>query len=272
LQSIHSYFISPGTSDDPEDVLANDKNFQKGKAVYTSIRTYEGKAFRLDEHLLRLKNSARLLGFEILYPVDQIKKAINNLISINPNDEQFLRITATPKNLVLISRHLEIDESIYEGVSTSTTDLQRTKVKAKTFPSKEMKEVYTSATDDGHHDVLILNADGNITEGSRSNVLWIKDDTLYWCPDALSGITQIETFRCAVELFKDGALKHIEEAPKGLPITELHNIDEIFLTQTSRGIIPVTRVDDHQISDGKPGLITKALRVQFNRRILDFVV
>lgn len=270
MQNIHSYLVSSSSSEDPESVLEKDPDFLGKKSVYTSIRTYDKKAFRLDEHLLRLKHSARLLGFEVLYPVEWIRGEIHLLIERSDENPQFLRITATPSNLVIISRPLTIDESIYQGVTVSTVQMEREQVEAKTFPDQAMRDAFQNAVENGHHDVLLVNKEGHLTEGSRSNMLWIKGDCLYFCSHSLGGITQAEVIRCAQELFETGHIIRIEKVTEGLSLDDIKNVDEMFITQTSRGIIPVIRVNEIQIGGGTVGPKTKALRNQFHQHILHF--
>jgi branched-chain amino acid aminotransferase len=271
MQQIHTYLIPEGASEDPDGILEKDEDYQNRKAVYTSIRTYDGKPYMMDEHLIRLKFSARLLDFEISHPFEVVRLRISELITSSVEETQFLKITATPSNLVIISRPLTIDDSIYNGVSVLTTNMQRENVQAKTFPTIEMKRVYHEAHEQGHHDVFLLDKDENITEGSRSNVMWIKGSILYWCAHALSGITQAEVIRCAIDFFDEGIITRVEKVHEGLPLSELSEIDELFLTQTSRGIVPVTQVNDVVIGNGKVGPKTKALRTTFHQNILQVV-
>ncbi len=265
MQQIYTYFVPKGSSEDPDGVLKNDADYQLGKAVYTSIRTYAGKPFRLEKHMLRLQASAQLLGIELKHPLEEIKKALQVLVSKNTKTEHFLKISLTPNNVVIISRPLHIDESIYKGVSLGVAELEREIVEAKTFPTENIKMAYEKAALSGHHDVLLVDKKGNITEGSRSNILWIKGNALYFCSHALGGITQEEVIRCAADLFDTGIIECIQKTSTGLPLDELGNIDELFLTQTSRGIVPVTRVGDISIANGKVGPKTLILRQQFQK-------
>lgn len=268
MQELNTYWVPEGASDDPEGVLANDQAHQAGKSVYTSLRTYDHKPFHMEKHLQRLVFSSKKMGFELLVPGHSIQKAVIDLIQRHPTQEQFLRVTATPKHVVIISRPLEIDDSIYQGVSVGLAQLQRDAdtIQAKTFPTEAIAEAYLAAAQQGQHDVLLVDEEGCITEGSRSNVLWKKGDILYWCSHALAGITQAEVLEVAQDLFPKGLIASVEETSEGLAVDELDEVDELFITQTSRGIIPVTHVERQVIGDGNPGPVTLALSALFHSR------
>ncbi len=266
MQSIHSYIVVEGESEDPDELLSNDGNYPE-KAVYTSMRTYNSRAFELDHHLIRLKQSARLMGFKIFPTLLQIRQQVEQLIEQSPEETQFLKITATPDHLVIVTRPLHIDEKIYDGVSVVTKNLSRTQVRIKSFPDKKMQESYQSATADGHHDVLLVNDQGLITEGSRSNFLWITGNSLHWCSDALEGITQANVMKCFKTLQREQPELQLKMTP-GLPEDNLSTVDELFITQTSRGLIPVTEVNGIHIGNGKPGRLTKTLLEAFRKHVI----
>ena len=107
-----------------------------------------------------------------------------------------------------------------------------------------------------------MNRDGEITEGSRSNVLWVRNGILHWCPFALDGITQRTVLDLAASASIPIQTQRIYKG--GLPVSELRYIDELFLTQTSRGIIPVTQVNGKEIGEGDVGAVTHALMRTFH--------
>ncbi len=267
MQTIHCYLVPEGASEDPDGILENDPNYPKN-AVYTSIRTYNSRAFEIDHHLIRLKKSAKIKEFVVSPTMIAIRQHVERLIEESSEETQFLKITVTPNHLVIISRPLHVDESIYSGVSVVTKNLVRHDVFAKSFPDAKIKSAYQEAHESGHHDVLLVNNEGLITEGSRSNLLWIQGNKLFYCTDALKGVTQANVLRCFKQLQSENPELKLEKSD-GLPIDELDQVDEIFITQTSRGLIPVGEVNGMKIGDGHPGPQTKVLLEAFRKLVIE---
>jgi len=250
-------FSRNGTAIDfSEEIYLKDPDYPQ-KAVYTSLRTYHGKPFALEQHLERLRDSANRLGFRIPHSIDEVRKWIGDIIALSDFEPQFLRITATPQNIFILSRSLEIDQSVYQGVRVSVEPVVRENVKVKAVDTPDTIEAYDHAQHEGFYEALLLNEEKDmITEGSRSNILWIKEGTLYWCNDALSGITQATVLKLAERA-------GISTRQSTLPLEELADIDEFFLTQTSRGIVPIVAVNSIAIKDGKVGPMTRQLMKAF---------
>ena len=239
------------------EILKSDLDYPK-KSVYTSVRTYGKKPFRLDDHLLRLQESARLEGFELPHTIEQIRRWVIGLLEKNYSGDQFIKIIATPKNIVINSRELVTDDKIYEGVRVIFRPVIRSNVKSKSSDVSAQTKAYQEALHDKAYEALLLNEENNIiTEGSRSNVFWVKHGVLFWCDEALSGITQ----KTVLELAKKLGLQAQQSR---LAVDKIGDIDEMFLTQTSKGIVPVTSLNVLKIGDGNVGPVTRQLMKAFN--------
>lgn len=248
-----------------EQVLAELAGYPE-QSVYTSVRTYGREPWRLDEHLQRLEASAKLKGLSLPRTIDEIRQWVFELLTLEYADEEnatgrperFIKIVATPHDIVINSRKLEIDPKIYDGVTVTIHPLIRPQVKAKSADVSEQTKACEEAQAKGCYEALLLNEEKNVlTEGSRSNVLWIKDGILYWCDEALSGITQGDVLKLAAEL-------GIPTQQAELHVDEIWDLDEMFLTQTSRGIVPVTAIHDAvKIRDGIVGPLTRRLMTAF---------
>lgn len=238
------------------EILKTDADFPM-RSVYTSVRTYEKKPFRLDDHLRRLQESARLDGFELPQTIDQIRIWIAELLEKIHSGEQFIKIIATPQNILINSRVLVFDEKIYEGVRVISQPVKRSNVKAKISAREDLEKAYQAAIDDHAYEALLYDEERNVlTEGSRSNILWIKGGVLHWCNEALSGITQKTVLEVAQQL-------GIPTQQSVLLFDEIAEVDEIFLTQTSKGIVPVTAFGSMKLRDGSVGPLTKKLMQGF---------
>lgn len=238
------------------EILRQDSDYPQ-QSVYTSIRTYYQQPFRLQDHLLRLKESARLDGFALPFSLDQISQWVTNLLEQGPKSERFLKILSTPSNILLHSRDLVIDQKVYGGVQVVTKPVTRSNVKAKVSARAALEQAYQEALDTGAYEALLCDTTRDvITEGSRSNILWVKNGALFWCDDALSGITQ----KVVLELAERNGI-HTEHAV--LAQRELEQIEELFLTQTSRGIVPIIGVNGTPIHQAEVGPITRKLMHAF---------
>lgn len=245
-------------TDQSEDHILTQLSDDPEKSAYTSVRTYRHEPWRLGDHLARLKESAALLGFELPHTIDQIRQWVMDLLQQEHYWERFIKIVATPKDILINSRLLEIDPKIYEGVTVLIRPLVRSSVKAKASNVAELVKAYQEAQDHTCYDALLLNEEKNvITEGSRSNILWVRDGSLYWCDEALSGITQADVLKIA-----EGLGVPIRKGE--LPVDQILEIDELFLTQTSRGIVPIVALHDIvKIREGQVGPLTKRLMKAF---------
>lgn len=248
------------TNEMETDILKKDPAYPK-RAIYTSLRTYKGfrdLPFKIEEHLQRLEASARLKGFELPHNIDQIRTWIKELLERTTQFERFIKVVVTPTNTLILNRiMMDLTPHIYQGVKVSTTELIRPDVKVKSCDKRQLDTAYTAAQHDGRYEALLVDPNtAAITEGSRSNILYVKDGTLYWCDQALSGITQ----GIVLEEAKKLKTPVMESA---LPVGDIGTVDEMFLTQTSKGIVPIVKVDDQVIRDGKAGQMTKQLMKAF---------
>ena len=235
----------------------HDINFPE-TAVYDSIRTYGKKPFHLQDHLKRLENSAKLLGFELPESRESISQKVLKEIDATDFDPQFLKIIATPKNIFLENRPLRIDPSVYEGVKVLSVTMSRGLVKCKRVRSPGLEESYQQALSIGYYEALLKDPHQYLTEGTRSNILWIESGRLHYCDHALTGITQAEIIKIAEKL-------SITVSQGVLPYHHLKTIDELFLTQTTRGVVPILTVDHIEIGDGKAGEQTKLFMSHYQK-------
>lgn len=239
-----------------EDVLRDDEGYPE-KAVYTSLRTYEKfreLPFKIEEHLERLKVTAKLEKEKI----SQIREWIKALLDRTVYFERFIKVIVTPNNTLILNRlHIESDPYIYDGVKVATVPLARDNVKIKSCVKADLDAAHSEAKQRGLHEALIMDPVTNtLTEGTRSNLLWVKDGVLYWCNRALSGITQAAVLDIAKKL-------ELDTRQAELAIESLGRIQEIMVTNTTNGIVPVTHVDGIPIHEGAVGPLTKVLMQEF---------
>jgi D-alanine transaminase len=260
-----------------------DRGFIFGDGVYEVIPTYSQRPFRLAEHLARLQSS--LDAIRLPNPHDGAKwsELVGKIIAGNPWEDQnvYLQITrgvakrdhAFPKGLKP-TVFLMASELI-----TPTADLMRSGAKAIVLPDFrwlrcDIKStsllgnclLRTLAADEGCAEAILVR-DGELTEASASNVFVVKNGTVLAPPKShliLPGIT----YDVVLEILRDNAVPHeIRPVTEG----ELRSADEIWVTSSSREVLPITTLDGRPVGSGKPGPVCArvyALYQQFKTQVM----
>ena len=248
----------------------NDLAVLRGYSAFESLRTYDRRAFHLEEHLERLYRSAALIDLEIGRKQAEIAEIVRTIIERNPYRHAAVRLLVTggesedgvmavgkSRLIVLISALAERDRQRFEqGYYLITSRLQREVPEAKTSNYTSAIRALKEAARHGADDALFVNAQGHVQEATRSNFFLFRGDTLV-TPGAevLIGITRNVVLELARGRFA------IEERP--ILLSELAEADEAFVTSSSREITPVVRIDEQRIGQGKPGPRTIELEQRF---------
>ncbi|HET8845879.1 MAG TPA: aminotransferase class IV [Ktedonobacteraceae bacterium] len=251
-------------------ISVNDIGLLRGYSAFESLRTYNRHLFHLDEHLTRLYHSASIIDLEISETREQIAGIIRATVERNEYRHAAVRLLVTggdsedgvlavgkPKLLVMISPLGERDMQRFErGYYLITSRLQREVPEAKTSSYTSAIRALKEAARLGADDALFVNESGHIQEATRSNFFLFRGDTLVTpAAEILLGVTRGVVLDLARGRFS------IEE--RAIPLEELAQADEAFVTSSSREIVPVVRVDEQIIGDGKPGLRTTELEQRF---------
>lgn len=242
----------------------------RGYSAFEALRTYDRRPFHLTEHLERLYHSAELIDLELPYTREEIAEVVREIIARNAYRHASVRMLVTggesedgvlavgrPKLLVMISPLGERDrERFARGYFLITSRLQREAPEAKTSNYTSAVRALKEAARRGADDALFVNGQGHVQEATRSNFFLFRGDTLV-TPRAeiLPGITRHVVLDLARGRFP------IEERP--ILLEELALADEAFVTSSSKEIVPVVRVDETIIGNGRPGPRTTELEERF---------
>jgi branched-chain amino acid aminotransferase len=251
-----------------------------GDGVFEGIRFYNGRVFRLEEHLQRLWDSARSICLDIPISHAQMTEALLETIRKNDMREGYIRLVVTrgvgnlglnpaqckkPSVIIIAAAIALYPKEMYEkGLSVVTCATRRTNpaslnpaVKSLNYLNNVMARIEANLA--GADEALMLNDEGNVAECTADNVFVIKNGQIFTPPisaGALRGITRAVAFEIAAEL--------------GIRITETditrHDVfvaDECFLTGTAAEVIPVIRADGRSIGAGKPGPISTRMIARF---------
>jgi branched-chain amino acid aminotransferase len=243
-----------------------------GSGIFEGIRAYEtpkGSAvFRLTDHLKRFENSARLLGMDLGYSIDELRQACHDVIAAHGLSESYLRPIAffgygelgvsavgNPVDVVIMSwpwgAYLG-EEGLKNGIRAKISSWQRIGpnviphvAKATGVYLNSMLAV-TEANRAGYDEAILLTAEGYVADGSGENVFIVKDGELF-TPDLstsiLPGITRDTVIQIAQDL---GYTVH----EKSLIRSDLYLADEAFMTGTAAEVTPLRAVDDVEIGVG----------------------
>ena len=234
--------------------------FLFGCAAFETIRTYNKKVFRLDDHLARLYVSADIIGFK---PKWDFKKAYKEVVKTLERStkwkETHIKVILSKEDFVVIVDKLqEKPKDMYKnGVKCVSfygkRNLPHAKKLADVFSYVAKKYAESCST----FESVLVDSKTYVRECAYANIFWVNGGELYSTnKEILFGITR-ET---VVELAGDC---HFE----GIKFKSLLNADEVFITQTTSGILPVTEINGQKIGNGKPGPVTKKLMKKFDKLV-----
>ena len=238
-------------------------------AVLETIRTYHQKPFRLDDHLARLFISADVIGLTSPWNAElakrEVEKVLNGFLAENTGESK-IRIILSEKDLAVTAEPLEEKptEMYNDGVNLVTYVGSRENPHIKHPDDALSRLAKDYATAHGAYESLLVDAKGNVRECAYANVFWVNGGELYTTSKGiLLGITRQTVMELAngSSAVLDGC--HFSE----ISLPDLLNAEEIFITQTTSGILPASEIDDHKIGGGKPGPITRTLMKEFNKKV-----
>jgi branched-chain amino acid aminotransferase len=261
-----------------------DQGFLFGASVYETVRTYGGVPFLLERHLKRLRESALALGIRVGESDDTLSRRVRETLEAAGNDESSIRIvvsagvgpidyrsgSAAKPTIVVIVRPLPpYPESLYRDGATasfvSITRAARGGLDPKIKSSNLIRNILAlrEAQAKGGYEALMLNPDGEVCEGSMSNVFIVNDGVIA-TPPISAGILEGITRELVLSIAREGGFE-LEERTV-LP-EELERSDEVFITASSRQVVPIVKVDDQTIADGRPGPVTRKLISLYNAKV-----
>lgn len=253
-------------------VSVTDRGFVFADGVYEVIAVYNGRAFRLEEHLARLATSAHAI--HLLLPVDDIEltKVIETGLDQSGFQEAQVYLQATrgaaprshafpsevQSNLVVTFRplHQIPDEIRQKGVSVITTEeIRWSRCDIKSIALLPNVLAKQKAVECGAFEAVWVTKEGVVYEGAASNIFVVRDGEVRTPPQGekiLSGITREVVLQCAQNL-------DLPVSETTLQIEELLQGEEVFLTSTTMEVMGVVDVDGKTIGNGTVGPITKQL-------------
>ncbi len=241
-----------------------DRGFLFGDGVYEVIPSYSGQLFRLHDHLKRLKESLGRIRLNLTYDSEKWLEILTPLLDNNKDQYIYLQITrgvapkrdhAFPKDpkptVFSMCSDLQPFAGVETGVKALTMEDSRWElcnVKATTLLANIL--LRQAAIEQGAAEA-ILHKNGYITEGAASNLFAVINDVLV-TPKNTSEILPGITRKVILELAEKSNIQTQEET---ISIQALKTASEIWITSSTREIVPVIRLDSEAVGDGKPGIV-----------------
>ncbi|NUR88224.1 MAG: branched-chain amino acid transaminase [Nonomuraea sp.] len=240
-----------------------------GTAVLEGTRAYETAAgpavFRLDDHLIRLQDSAKIIGLSLPYTLDELRAATLRTVAANGHRSCYIRhlvfrgdgemgiaARGCPTRVSIAS--WEWEPMLGSGVRLMTSSWRRndpnvvpTSAKA-TGPYLNSVLAKNEALDAGYDEAVLLNAHGYVSECTGANLFAVCRGVLTTPPPhagALEGITQDTVERLAADL-------GIPTARRDLVRADLYTAEEVFVCGTAAGVVPVSSIDQRELQPGGP--------------------
>lgn len=261
----YSYFNGKIKTLDKIGISPYDLGFIRGYSVFDVMRTQNGKPLLFNEHWQRFQNAAKVLNLKIPISENKYQGIVKKLLKLNNFPETLIRMILTggiskdafslsgrETFLVLMEKFKPLNKEIYEkGVSAVTLNFCRELPEIKTTNYLEAIRCQNLKNHYKAFEIIYIK-NNEVLEASTSNIFIFKKNILITPKDKiLSGITRNLVIKIAKNLFQIEERKIFEK--------ELFNASEVFLTATNKNIVPIVKINDKKINNGKIGENTKIL-------------
>ncbi len=252
-----------------------------GDGIFEGIRAYNGRVFKLKEHIDRLFDSAKAILLTVPLPHAEVMRAVVETCRRNKIRDGYIRLVVTrgvgtlglnpnrckKPSLIIIADKIQLYPEAYyqKGLTIITVPTTRNlhsalnpAIKSLNYLNNVMAKI--EANNGGCEEALMLNAEGFVSECTGDNIFIVKGGHLSTPPlsaGALYGITR----QVVMEMAREGGMTVSEP---NLTRYDLFIADECFLTGTGAELIPVVQIDGRVIGTGKPGPVTKRLVLEYH--------
>jgi len=253
-----------------------------GDGVFEGMRIYEGRVFRVRQHLERLYDSAKSIRLEIPLTFEQMLDAVRSTVDANQKKNGYIRLVVTrgagylgldprkasnPQVIIIVDDVTIYPQELYENgleiVSVSTIrnhpNALNPRIKSLNYLNNILAQM--ECVQAGCVEALMLNHKGEVAECTADNIFVVHKGVVK-TPPTDAGILEGITRGAVIELGRKANITVLETA---LTRFDVYSADECFLTGTAAEVVPVVKVDGRSIGSGKPGPVTKQLRERFHQ-------
>jgi branched-chain amino acid aminotransferase len=241
-----------------------------GDSVYETLRTYNGKPFLFSRHFARLEHSAQGIYLGLPWSKAETFAQIQRTLLPGPCRIRLMVTRGTggltpdietcdaPSAIIIATRLVPLPESIYEdGVHVTVSSVRRSVRFADIKTGSLIHQVLAlrEAKTSNAFEAILLTSNDELSDGITSNVYLVRDGALL-TPSHAAGIVEGITRGVVLELARGIGIPVIEGV---FGLSEIETAEEMFLTSTTREVVPVVGVDGKSIGSGRPGAITQRL-------------
>lgn len=255
---LKNYIYNGKTYDTSDDTGFKDS---QSTSIYEVLRVKKGVILFEEDHLDRLKKSAEMLGFKMEKSKEEISKEMQNLVSTNGAENHNIKLVCSDFDKDNQSFLTYITEGSYnledvpkEGANAIIFKTNRDTPNIKTIDTRQRDMINSELEKQNALEALLEDEDGNITEGSRSNMFFVKANKLYTAPSkkVLLGITRSKIMKICEEL-------GIEVVESDIHKSELSQVDGVFMSTTPIGVLPIISIGDMKLDSANNEIIKKVL-------------
>jgi len=241
------------------------------KMVYEVVRVISGVPLFLEEHFNRLKRSLDLIGIECFLELKNITDSIKKLAFVEQTENFNVKIIISVQNsrqmLVAYASkfYYPSDEEYASGVFVSLLNIERDNPNVKKLNSNYVAAVAEKMRETKAFELLLVNSNNQILEGSKSNAFFVQGKKVLTAPGSLvlEGITRNYVVDVCGRL-------GIELVEMPLSVTELSNIDAVFITGTSIKVLPVASIDSHYYGSASNALLN-SIKSEYDNVIKKYI-
>lgn len=241
MEAVNKFFIEDGHLDSTKNF--NDEKNSEDKIIYEVVRIINGEPLFLNSHLKRMEKSFELMGKGFSYEHKKIEEYLQRVICSNDRKDGNLKITFNINEDVMkvfyIKHSYPTEEMYKNGVGVILYHGERNNPNAKVIDMEFRSKVKNEIESKNVFEAILVDKNENITEGSKSNIFVIKGKKIISSKveDVLPGVTRSEIIKICEN-------EKIEFEECNIKYTELGEVDAMFISGTSPGILPISKVEN----------------------------
>lgn len=249
-----------------------DKFLKLSAYIYEVFRVIDGIPLFLQDHLERFEHTIRLTGYRLPYNAREITGWVRNLIREQGLSHGNIKMIFLPEGqdaadfrIYIIEHQYPTPAQFRDGVAVTLLHGIRENPNAKVMDVELRQHTNDIKQTDEVYEVLLVDHEHCITEGSRSNVFFVFGNRVVTPPvdDVLPGITRKHIIACCL----DKGIPFVEEK---MPVSRLAEADAAFLSGTSRKVLPINRIDDMPFDSHNA--VTRLVQHAFNNRVTVYLL
>ncbi|MBN1436732.1 MAG: aminotransferase class IV family protein [Sedimentisphaerales bacterium] len=272
------YFNNALQSAEKVSLSVYDAGFLQGVGLFETMRSYNGRVFRLDDHIDRMLTSAEKLGLRTGYEKNYIKEAVAQVLQANELSDALIRITCTSGStrnleenaqgtLLVTAENMSADpKASYElavmvVVSPYKFNLTDPLLGHQSTSNFARLVALQQAQQHKASESLWFTHNNRLAAGCMSDIFLVEQGILY-SPNLENASVAPVTRKVVLELAEELGIEHKSTE---IVIKDLLSAAEVFLANSVMELIPVGQIEKHIVSDGRPGMIYRQLHEQYRK-------